>query len=294
MIIGAGPAGLSAAIYCRRFMMKTTVIGQLFGGLLTTTHFVENWPGEQRIQGSDLMKKIESHARATGAELINDEVKSVNKDKGFFKIKTSTNSYSAKSIIIATGTYHRRLGVKGEGDFYGKGVSYCAACDAPFFKNKLVGVVGGSDSACKEALLLSEHAKKVYIIYRKDKLRAEPIIVERIKNSKNIEVINNTNVKSINGDKVLRSVSFDIGRELLLDGLFIAIGLVPQTNLIKSLGVKLNAKSEVIIDCHAKTNIKGVFAAGDCTDSPYKQAITGAAGGVIAAFNAYDYVESNI
>jgi thioredoxin reductase (NADPH) len=227
-------------------MMKTLVIGQLFGGLLTTTHFVENWPGDEKVKGADLMKRIESHARSLGAELVGDSVKSVIKLKNGFSVKAE-KTYNTKSIIIATGTVHRRLGVPGEGKYYGKGVSYCAACDAPFFKDRLVGVVGGSDSACKEALLLSEYAKKVYIIYRKDKLRAEPIIVDRVKNSKNIEVIYNANVKKINGDKILKSVSLDTGKELALNGLFVEVGHVPQTELARSLGAKLNDKGEIIL-----------------------------------------------
>jgi len=291
IIIGAGSAGLSAAIYARRFLLKTLVIGELVGGLLTTTHLVENWPGERAITGVDLMKKVESHARAFGAELLNDRVVSVKEIASGFEVKTGSKSFKTKTLVFATGTVHRKLGVPGEKEFSGRGVSYCATCDGMFFKDKVVGVVGGSDSAAKEALLLSEYAKKVYIIYRRDKIRAEPVNVERV-NKKvkegKIEVITNTNVVEVKGDKKLTHVLFDNGKELALDGLFIEIGLIPQNDLAKSLGVKLNSKGEIIIDRYSRTNVKGVFAAGDCADAPFKQAITGSAEGVIAAFSAYD------
>lgn len=294
IIIGAGPAGLSAAIYSRRFLLDTVVIGELFGGLLTTTHLIENWPGEQGISGMDLMNKLESHARGLGSELINSTVKKVSEVKGGFRVETTNDSFSAKSIIIATGTVHRRLGVPGEGKYYGRGVSYCAACDAPLFKDKVVGVVGGSHSAAKEALLLAQHAKKVYIIYRRDKLRAEPIICNRVNDKISegkIEFVTNTNVIEVLGDdNRISGVKLDTGNELSLDGLFIEIGLIPRTDLVKSLGVDLNERGEIIVNREMKTNVNGLFAAGDCTDSPVKQAITGAADGVIASFSAFDFI----
>ncbi len=292
IIIGAGPAGLSAAIYARRFSMKTLVIGQLFGGLLTTTNNVENWPGIKKISGVELMKQVESHARSVGAELINDHVNNIKKIKNGFSVKAS-KTYHAKSIIIATGTIKRRLGVEGEGEYYAKGVSYCATCDAPFYKNKIVGVVGGSDSAVKESILLSSFAKKVFIIYRRNKLRAEPILLNKLKTKSNIKTIFNTNVTKINGDgNHLTSVVFDNGKKFNLDGLFIEIGSIPQNSLAKQLGVKLNKRGELIVDKNGKTSVKGVFAAGDCTDTIYKQAITGAAMGVIAAFSAHEFINS--
>lgn len=296
IIIGAGSAGLSAAVYSRRFLMKTLVIGQLMGGLLTTTHTIENWPGEKSILGRELMKKIEEHARSIGAEIINDQVTELKKTNKGFKVTTTEKSYETKSVILATGTIHRHLGVPGEGEYSGRGVSYCAACDGMFFKNKTIAVVGGSDSAVKEALMLTEYAKKVYIIYRKEKLRAEPVSIERLnKKIKEgiIEVIYNANVTKIKGDgKKINSLSLDTNKELPIEGLFVDIGLIPQNELAKNLGVKLNDKEEIITDKQSKTNIPGVLGAGDCTDSKVKQAITGAAQGVIAAFSAYEYVNS--
>jgi thioredoxin reductase (NADPH) len=294
IIIGAGPAGLSAAIYAQRYLMKSLVIGELTGGLLTTTHIVENWPGEKSITGMDLMKKVEDHARHFGAEIVNQKVEGVDKIKNGFKITTLDQEYESKSVIFATGTIHRKLGVKGEKEYSGRGVSYCASCDGMFFKDKVVGVVGGGDSAAKEALLLTQYAEKVYIICRGKCIHPEPIhlkrINEKVKEGK-IEVVDKTSIKEIKGDdKGLKSVVFDNGQELKLEGLFIEIGLLPQNRLAKDLGVKLNDKGEIITDAQSRTNIKGVFAAGDCTNSPFKQGITGSAQGVTAAFSAYNYV----
>ncbi len=295
IIIGSGSAGLSAAVYARRYLMDTLVIGELTGGLLTTAHLIENWPGIISISGAELMNNIENHAKHLGAEIINDSVISVKKSDKKFIVKTSSKEYESKAVIIATGTIHRRLGVKGEGEYYGKGVSYCAACDGPLFTNQLVGVVGGSDSAAKEAIVLSEYAKKVYIIYRREKLRAEPITLKRVNkliNEGKIELITNTNVTEIIGDgSRVTGVKLDSGGELRINGLFIEIGLIPMTDIAKSLGVELNNKGEIIVDMDAKTNINGVFAAGDCTNVSFKQAIIGAAQGVMAAHSAYNYIQ---
>jgi len=294
IIIGAGPAGLSAAIYAERFRLKTLVIGRVIGGLITSTHLVENWPGEVSITGLGLMDKVIDHAKSLGVELIEDEVIDVIKSKQGFEVKTSNKVYETKSIIIATGTEHRKLGVPGEKEYAGKGVSYCAKCDSTFFKDKVVGVVGGSDSAAKEALLLADYAKKVYIIYRKERIRAEPINAERVARNNKIEIIPNVNVKEIRGNKIVKSVLLDNGRELILDGVFIEIGQLPKTELARKLGCKLNDKGEVIIDRDSRTSVSGVYAAGDCTDSDYKQAITGSAEGVKAAFSAYEQVRGGM
>jgi thioredoxin reductase (NADPH) len=200
----------------------------------------------------------------------------------------------ARTVLLATGSKHRKLAVPGEEEFHGKGVSYCATCDAAFFRDKTVAVVGGSDSAAKEALLLSEHAKKVYIIYRREKIRAEPINAERVGNNKKIEVINNTNIVEIKGRQFVESVFLDApyggSKELKVDGVFIEIGYLPQNELAKGLGVKLDEKGEIIINRDSETNIPGVYAAGDVTANSFKQAVTAAAQGVIAAKSAYTYV----
>jgi thioredoxin reductase len=206
--------------------------------------------------------------------------------------------YEGKTIIFATGTEWRKLGAKGEKEFTGRGVHYCALCDGYFYADKEIAIVGGADSAVKEAILLTQWAKKVYIIYRKDKVRPEPITLEKmeklVKEGK-IEVINNTNILEVNGKELVTSVVLDReykgSKEFKLDGIFVAIGHVAQSQLAKEIGVTLNEKGEVIVNRESETNIPGAYAAGDVIDSPFKQAITGAAEGVLAAVSAYKYIE---
>ncbi|MBR9678497.1 MAG: FAD-dependent oxidoreductase [Nanoarchaeota archaeon] len=297
IVVGGGIAGLSAAMYAGRFMLKTLVITKERLGLLATTHTVENYPGFKKIVGAELVKKVEDHAVASGAEIIDGEAVEIKKSGEGFAVKTTKNEvFHAKAIIITTGTKHRELDVPGVKKLFGKGVSYCATCDGPLYRNKIVGVVGGSDSAAKEALMLSQFAKKVFIIYRKEKIRAEPVIMKRVEKNEKVEVINNANVVRINGKDFLKSVTLDReyndSKDLKLDGLFIEIGSVPLAGLVKPLGVKLNVKGEIIIDKSSRTSVKGVFAAGDCCNTGWKQAIIGAGEGAHAAFSAYEYIQN--
>lgn len=305
IIIGGGVSGLSAAMYAARLNLKTLVIGTNssnelpIGGVITLTDNVENYPGFIKLTGQELADNIRRHA-LTYAPLVKideDKVLKINKKKDCFSIKTkSKKTYSSKTIILATGTKWRKLPMEGALEYESKGVHYCSLCDGALYKNKTVAVVGGSDSAAKEALLLAEHAKKVYIIYRKEKIRPEPINGERIKKNKKITVITNTNIKGIKGDKFVTQVILDKkykGNTILkLDAVFGAIGSDPLSELAKQLKVKLNEKSEIIINKNSETNIKGVFAAGDITDTSFKQAITGVAEGVTAAYSAYKYITS--
>jgi len=296
IIIGGGPSGYSCAIYAARYGMDAVIIAKERGGLVTSTHIVENWPGEKAISGLDLMHKVEEHVKDYPVTIIDDSVIESKKEENIFYIKTQNGKkLKAYSILIATGTKRRELNAKGESEYANRGVSYCATCDGPLFKNKIVGVVGGSDSAAKEALFLSEHAKKVYIIYRKEKIRAEPINEKRVNENENIEIINNTNVIEIIGDgnrltKVLFDKEYNGSKEFEIDGLFIEIGHLPQNDLAKQLGVELDEKGSIITDKYSKTNIEGVYAAGDVTDMEFKQAITGAAQGTVAAFSAFEYI----
>ena len=253
IIVGGGVTGISAAIYAYRFNMKVMILAKDLGGLLATTHIVENYPGYASISGPDLMEKFKEHARYFNIPMVEEFVKKVNKAKCGFEVKTESKTYKTKTIILATGTEHKKLDVPGEKEYRNKGVSYCAICDAAFFKNKLVAVVGGSDSAAKEALLLSDHASKVYIIYRGEKIRPEPINAVNVEKNKKIEIINNTNIVEVKGDgKKLTHVILDKeykgSKQLNLDGLFPAIGLIPQNELARQLGVKLNDKGQIIID----------------------------------------------
>lgn len=295
VIIGGGVAGLGAAIYAGRFQMKTLVISENIGGTIVNTNDVANYPGFKKISGLELTNKLHGHVKDYDAKIIEKKVTDIKKRKdGCFKVFTVDKEIHTKTIILATGTEWRKLNVPGEKEFTGKGVHYCALCDGAFYKNKIIAVVGGSDSAAKEALLLTEYGKKVYIIYRKEELRAEPITLKRVMKNKKIEIIYNTNVKEIKGDKFVTSVILDKpyngSREFKLDALFIDIGHIPLSGLAKKLGVKLNNKGEIIIDRKAKTNINGVFAAGDVADTKFKQAITGVGEGVTAAYSAYYYV----
>lgn len=284
---------MSAGIYAARFKLDTLIIARNVGGLIVSAHLIENWPGEIKTSGLALMKKLEEHVKSLGVTIINDEVLIAKKaDKGFILKTKSGKDYKCRALLLATGTERRKLDVKGAKEYDGRGISYCAACDGPLFRNKVVGVVGGSDSAAKEALLVSEYAKKVFIIYRGEEVRAEPINAELIRKNKKIEVITKTNVVEVKGNGLMNKVLLDKpykgSNELLLDGLFVEIGMVPETGLAKSLGCKLNDKGEIIIDREARTSEKLVYAAGDCTDSKFKQAITGAALGVIAMSSAYE------
>ena len=213
-------------------------------------------------------------------------------------VATDAGDFEAKSLLLATGTRHRKLGIPGEEAFHGRGVSYCAVCDCAFFRDKTVAVVGGSDSAAKEALLLTEYAKKVYIIYRKEKIRAEPINAERVEKNKKIEVVTNTNVVKINGSKFVTGVELDKAykgsKDLALDGIFVDIGYDPESGVAAALGAKLDGKGEIIVGCDCTTSVSGVYAAGDVTSGSFKQAITAAAQGAIAANAAYRFVGGKV
>jgi len=308
VVIGAGVAGLAAGMYAARLGLKTLILGATHGselpvgGVITTTNIVENYPGFISLSGPELAEKIEKHARSYDLVEIKEEmVEKVAKENGGFKLKTNKSDYSGKAVLFATGTKWKKLpeSVKGSREFEHKGIAYCALCDGPLYKDKVVAVVGGSDSAVKDALVLAEHAKRVYIIYRKEKIRAEPINLKRVEKNKKIEIINNANVLEIEGSEVVNSVVLDKehngSSRLKLEGVFVAIGHEVLSGLAKELGVKLNKKNEIIIDHkNSSTNLGGVFAAGDVADKPFKQAITGVAEGCTAAHSAYEYIQKNL
>ncbi|MBT3582917.1 FAD-dependent oxidoreductase, partial [Candidatus Woesearchaeota archaeon] len=224
--------------------------------------------------------------------MVND----IKKLKNSVKIKTTKGEFEGKTILFATGSFHRQLGIPGEKEYSGKGVSYCGTCDAPMFHNKTVAIIGGSDSAAKESILLAQFAKKVYIIYRGEKLRAEPVNFKNVLANKKIEIIYKTNVKEVKGKQFVTNIILDNeykgSTELKLDGMFIEIGYIPKTELAEKIGVKTNKKHEIIVDKHSQTNVDGVYSAGDCTDYDFKQAITGVAQGAHAAQAAYEYIKN--
>lgn len=297
-IVGGGATGLASAMYAGRFNMKTLILsGDLVGGTITLTDVVENYPGFKRLTGLELAGKLKEHALDYKIDLREETVIKVEKKKDLFCIKTNGKSeYFSKTILFATGTQFRKLEVKGEKEFTNNGVHYCALCDGFIYNAKTVAVVGGSDSAAKEALLLTQYAKKVYIIYRGEKIRPEPINMQRVNQNKKIEIINKTNILEIKGDKVVNRVVLDKPyngeKEFLVDAVFVAIGHMPLSEHAKHLGVNVNDHDEIIIDRDSKTNMPGVFAAGDVVNTRFKQAIVGVAEGVVAVYSAYTYINT--
>ncbi|MDO8480239.1 MAG: FAD-dependent oxidoreductase [Nanoarchaeota archaeon] len=295
IIIGGGVSGFAAAMYAGRFELKTLVIGDALGGVIITTNEVANYPGFKMISGIELADKIREHAMEYGVEVDTAFATKAEKVKEGFKISTSEKSYLGKTVIIATGTKWRKLNVPGEEAYANKGVHYCALCDGAFYKDKNVALIGGSDSAAKDALVLTQYAKKVFMVYRGKSIRPEPINKRRVEQNKKIEIITETNVKEIKGEKFVNRVVLDKpykdSKELPVDAVFIAIGHEPLNELAKQLGVALDGKGEIVIDRHGFTNVEGVYAAGDIVDTEFKQAITGVAEGVTAAFNAYNHLQ---
>ncbi|MCK5282192.1 MAG: FAD-dependent oxidoreductase [Nanoarchaeota archaeon] len=295
IIIGGGVAALGAALYSGRFEMKTLLIGENIGGTIVNTNEVANYPGFEMISGIDLVDKLQKHAQQYNIEIINAKVEKVEKNKQNFNVLTKDKEFNSRTIILATGTGWRKLNISGEKEYTGKGVHYCALCDGAFYKNKVVAVIGGSDSAARDALLLAEYAKKVYIIYRKKEIRAEPITKTKVKKNEKIEIINNTNVVEIKGDKFVNKIILDKeysgSKEFSLDAVFIDIGHIPISDLAKDLRINLNEKNEIMVDRNGFTNVEGIFAAGDVIDTDFKQAITGVAEGVTSAYNAYNYIQ---
>ncbi|MBI5872111.1 FAD-dependent oxidoreductase [archaeon] len=263
IIIGAGPAGLSAGIYAKRYKLNTAIIDSSFGGTIKEAHLIENYPGFEAISGLELAEKLLSQARRYNLEFIQEEVKRIENKDGQFGVFTEKEEYKAKAVILAMGMKHKSLNINGEKEFLGKGVSYCLACDAPFFEGKTAAVIGGANSACSGALFLSRYAKKIYLIYRKDKLRAEPIIIEQINKAENIEVIYSANPKEIKGKQFVESILLDNGKEIKADGVFVMIGAVPAHALLKN--IKVDKEGYIITDKNKAANVEGVFAAGDIT-----------------------------
>ncbi len=310
IIIGSGLAGLTASIYSSRYKTNNLVIGKLPGGTINLAHKVENFPGFPSITGGELAQKIITQAKGLGAEILPDFVAKVEKvggpayrQAGFAVETESGKKFTAKTLIATTGTERRKLGVPGEKEYLGRGVSYCTHCDAPFFKGKTAAMIGGSNAAVSGAIHLSEYAAKVYIIYRKAELRAEPVWVEEALKNPKIEVIYNTNVLKILGDKgeqgnKVGAVELDNpykGEKILpLDGLFVEIGGVPSTNYLVPLGVELDENGFVKVNEKMETSVPGVFAAGDLTTQSLilMQAVTACAQGAIAASSAFKYLRS--
>ncbi len=298
-IIGSGPAGLSAAIYAARGGLKTIVFERgVVGGQITVTQEVENYPGfYETLSGFELMDAMKKHADKFGTELCEEEVKGIGL-QGLCKIiETSKKIYHAKTLIIATGAHPRKLNVPGEDKYFGKGVSYCATCDGSFYRDKVVTVVGGGDSAVEEAMFLTRFAKKVYVIHRRDELRAVQIIQQRAFENPKIEFIWNSEIQEIAGNNFVEYINIYNKKEqkhwdLKVDGVFVYVGILPNNELIESR-LDLDEQGFVKVDYSMHTNIPGIYAAGDIVSKKLRQVITAASDGAIAAWSAEKWLTIN-
>ena len=295
IIIGGGPAGMTAAIYAAKRELSTLLIEKgPFGGYMLLTNNIENYPGFLRISGKDLSEKMEEQVRSLNVEILNADATKIHVDGNIKKVVTTEGEYRCKSIILAVGGGHQKLEVKGEKEFTGRGVSYCATCDAPFFKGKIVAVIGGGNSAISDALYISDLAKKTYMIHRRESLRAEEARQRELKN-KGVEILLNTAIEEITGDRFVSAVKIrdkETGetKKLRLDGVFISIGTVPHSELARDAGIELDDKHFIKVDRSQETNVEGVFAAGDVTGGVL-QIATAVGEGCIAALSAYKHVK---
>lgn len=310
IIIGGGPAGLTSAIYAGRRVLKTLVLTMNIGGQMNLTQHIENYPGVDMIAGSDLSIKMMEQAKKFGAEIeLNHEVLSVTKlddpsfaeaseGKSGYSVKTTGGEFETQSIILAFGKTPRKLEVEGADKFLGHGLSYCATCDGPFFKKKKVAVVGGGNSALGGALYLAELAEKVYLIHRRDAFRGDEILVNKIKEKENIELVLNSEVLALEGADVLEKIKVKNDadgseKEIQADGIFVEIGYEVKADFIKSL-VNVDTSNQIIVDQDCRTSDAGIFACGDLTQVPYKQVAIAVGQGAVAALSAYDFIQKKL
>jgi thioredoxin reductase (NADPH) len=299
IIIGGGPGGLSAGIYAMRAALKTVLIEKgLPGGQVNLSEEVENYPGFDHISGAELSMKFAEHARVYGLEEINDEVTAIEPGLTHHTVRLAgRQELRSHAVILATGGSPRKLAIAGELEYYGKGVSYCAVCDGFFFKGKEIIVVGGGDSACEEALYLAKLASKVYLVHRRDALRASKILQQRVQKDCNIEILWNSIVTEIKGDKegvdsvTLQDTQNQAMREMPIDGVFIFIGFVPNNRLVPG-GTRMNADGFVMTDDQCATNTPGIYVIGDLRERYARQIVLAAADGCMASLAAAHYVET--
>ncbi len=295
-IIGSGPAGLTAAIYATRGAASTIIFGgEIWGGQLMLTTNVDNYPSQPGILGPELMGKLREHALMFGAEFINKTVEAIDVTKGPFEITVEGKVYKAKSVIIATGAKTKWLDAPGISKLIGRGISSCAPCDAPFFKDKKVAVVGGGDSAMEEALVLSKYALEVSVIHRRDAFKASQAMQQKVLNDPKIKVIWNSEVAEVIGENKLEKVILKDtvnggSSDLVVDGLFVAIGHEPETMIFKGK-IDLDERGYVVAHDRTKTSVPGIFVAGDVEDHYYKQAITASAFGCMAAMDLLKHLQ---
>jgi thioredoxin reductase (NADPH) len=299
IIIGGGPAGLGAAIYSSRARMSTLIIEKAgCGGLIAITDNLENYPGfDKGINGFELTSKMEQQARTSGAEITYGEVVAIETDETLKKVILTDKTYITKTIIIASGSSFKKLGVQGEEEFIGRGISFCATCDGPFFKNKEVAVIGGGNSALQEALFLTKFASKVTLIHRRNEFRAAKILQERVAAEPKIKIILDTVVEEITGTQTIekikvRNVNSFAAEEISVDGVFIFIGWTPNTKFLMNNKIALDEKGYILTDEQMKTAIDGIYACGDVRKKSLRQVVTAVSDGATAAVSAHHYIES--
>lgn len=299
IIIGAGPAGITAGVYAARKRLKTLILTQDIGGQMAWSSDVENYPGFSMISGGDLVEKFENHIEqfrdVLELRLTSKGVSGIEKNKTYFSVKSGEGvTEHARSVIVAGGRKPKELGIKGEKEFLNRGVSYCAWCDGPIFRNKDIAIIGGGNSALDTAINIQKSVKSIVIVNVTKDLLGDKILIEKVTNAQNIRILNNTEVTSINGDKFVSSITIKpVGKDneesLNLNGVFIEIGSVPATKYLKDI-IKLNSSGEIIVDKKNMSSTEGLFAAGDITDIEEKQIVTAAGEGAKAAIMASKYI----
>jgi len=298
IIIGGGPGGISAAIYASRANLDILILEKTYaGGQIATTASMENYLGFPAISGIEFGERLEEHAKSAGVEITFEEVIEMNIKGVLKKITTTENIYHSRTVILGMGAQPRKLGIPGEAELRGRGVSYCATCDGAFFKERDVVVIGGGDTACDEAMYLSAVCSKVYLVHRRDKLRARGIIAEKVKNHPKIEVVWDSLIEEITAENVVTGINVknkktNETRHIPASGIFIAVGIVPQTQLVREQ-FGINEADPLETDLCMRTSILGVYAIGDIRSTPLRQVITAAADGALAVYAVQEYLVEN-
>lgn len=290
VIIGGGVAGITAAIFAARRQLKTAILFQQPGGQLPNVLEIENWPGEEHINGADLANKLLKHLNNYQIDIKYIMAEKVIKERDLFTIETGNDDIKTRSIVLAYGKSPSKLNVKGEEDFVGRGVSYCVNCDGQFFKDKVVAVVGGGNSALEAALTMSEIAAKVYLLHRRDSFRGDEVLINKVLSNQKIETILNDEIIEIKGDAILNSVTTKSGESISLDGVFVEVGHVADDSIIRGI-VDTTESKHIITDKYQATSCPGIFAAGDITDLDHKQLIIASGQGASAALSAVRYLQ---
>ncbi|MDT7889651.1 MAG: FAD-dependent oxidoreductase [Desulfurococcales archaeon] len=301
IVVGAGPAGLSAALYSARYRLKTLLIGETIGGQLASAGIVDDYPGLIEVEASELIQRFVNHVSKHGVPIVRDRVEDVKKEGDFFRIYTrSGTTYRSRAVIIAVGLERKKLGVPGEAEYSGKGVSYCTVCDVPFFKGKRIVIVGGGNSGVTGAIHAVGYASKICLVTRGERLRAFPVYVETLnKYSDKVEIILNSTVIEIGGDAevryaVIKNLKTGETRKVDVEGVFIEIGNQPPTDFFRKIGLEVDEKGLINVKPGGYTNIEGIFAAGDCAGGKnkyyYQQVITSAAEGAMTADAAFKWI----